>query len=56
MLAIFPLFATAGIAESASGSHPKTWVDGMAGWHQGLIVLGSVSAIIIAGRVVFRPC
>ena len=32
-----------------------TWVDGEPGWLKGLIVLGSIAAVIIVGRLLIRP-
>lgn len=52
MLAIFPLFATIQVTE---GNGAASWVTGMPGWLRGLVVLGSVMAIIIAGRLLIRP-
>jgi CPA2 family monovalent cation:H+ antiporter-2 len=55
MLAFFPLLATASPAVSADAHHTKTLVDGLPGWSQTLIVLGSVVVIIVAGRFLIRP-
>jgi monovalent cation:proton antiporter-2 (CPA2) family protein len=46
MLALFPLLAVN--KSAASSSH--TFVSGLPGWLHGLVVLGSVAAIIILGR------
>ncbi len=55
MLALFPLLAIAP-PEIAPGEHPaKTLVDGLPGWAQTLVVLGSVAVIILAGRFLIRP-
>lgn len=48
MLALFPLLAVKGSASGQSSAH--TLVSGLPGWQHGLVVLGSVAAIIIAGR------
>ena len=56
MLAIFPLLATLEIIKPDEASHnATTWVDGQPAWIQTLIVLGSVAAIIAAGRLLIRP-
>lgn len=56
MLAIFPLLATLAV-DTTSNIHEATttWVDGQPAWIQTLIVLGSVVAIIVAGRLLIRP-
>jgi monovalent cation:proton antiporter-2 (CPA2) family protein len=54
ILAILPLFGK--IASGTAGiEHSETWVDGKPGWLQGLIVLGSIAAIIVVGRLLIRP-
>lgn len=59
MLAIFPLLATHSGAAGAHGGgdhgHGTTWVEGLPGWGQTLVVLGAVAAIIIGGRFIMRP-
>jgi monovalent cation:proton antiporter-2 (CPA2) family protein len=55
MLAIFPLLATFKPEAVADEHHTKTLVEGLAGWIQTLIVLGSVAVIILAGRFLIRP-
>jgi len=55
MLAIFPLLATFKPEAVAGEHHTKTLVEGLAGWIQTLIVLGSVAVIILAGRFLIRP-
>jgi len=56
MLAVLPLLAIAGAGggqaqETAHGSG----ISALPGWQQGLIVVGLIAAIIVAGRVVMRP-
>jgi monovalent cation:proton antiporter-2 (CPA2) family protein len=53
MLALFPLLASN--PDTESGHTADTLVSGLPGWLQTLVVLGSVGAIIIAGRFLVRP-
>ncbi len=53
IFAILPLFSTSG--KAAGVAKNLTWVDGEPGWLKGLIVLGSIAAIIIVGRLLIRP-
>lgn len=55
MLALFPLLATKAPATSNTEHTVTTLVDGLPGWAQTGIVLGSVVAIILAGRFLVRP-
>jgi CPA2 family monovalent cation:H+ antiporter-2 len=55
MLALFPLLAVSEPAVVAGEHHSKTLVDGLPGWAQTLVVLGSVVTIIVAGRFLVRP-
>lgn len=55
MLAFFPLLATAPMQESTAGHEGFSWVTGQPPLVQTLIVLGSVAAIIAAGRLLMRP-
>jgi monovalent cation:proton antiporter-2 (CPA2) family protein len=55
MLALFPLLATLAPAAGPSADHASTLVDGIPGWAQTLVVLGSVAIIILAGRFLVRP-
>jgi monovalent cation:proton antiporter-2 (CPA2) family protein len=55
ILAILPLFGKITSGSTAGIEHSMTWVDGKPGWLQGLIVLGSIAAIIIVGRILIRP-
>lgn len=55
MLALFPLLAVHAPAADSAEHARTTLVDGMPGWAQTLIVLGSVIAIILAGRFLVRP-
>lgn len=54
ILAILPLFSKITSGNTAVISH-NSWVDGEAGWLQGLVVLGSIAAIIVVGRLLIRP-
>jgi len=55
MLAVFPLLATFKPEAVVDEHHTKTLVEGLPGWIQTLIVLGSVAVIILAGRFLVRP-
>ncbi|HYH13866.1 MAG TPA: monovalent cation:proton antiporter-2 (CPA2) family protein, partial [Flavisolibacter sp.] len=56
MLALFPLLATLPHQGSGTDSHTTTtWIQGQPGWLQGLIVLGAITLIIVAGRLLVRP-
>lgn len=55
MLALFPLLSTLGSSNEGEEHHAKTLVDNLLGWAQTLAVLGSVVAIILAGRFLVRP-
>ena len=55
ILAILPLFGKITSGSTAGVQHSMTWVDGKPGWLQGLIVLGSIAAVIAAGRLLIRP-
>ncbi|MGN6297977.1 MAG: monovalent cation:proton antiporter-2 (CPA2) family protein [Ginsengibacter sp.] len=55
ILAILPLFGKMAPGSTAGVEHSMTWVDGKPGWLQGLIVFGSIAAIIVVGRLLIRP-
>jgi monovalent cation:proton antiporter-2 (CPA2) family protein len=55
ILAVLPLFGKITSGNAAAITHNVTWVDGKPGWLQGLIVFGSIAAIIIVGRILIRP-
>ncbi len=55
MLAFLPLLATEAKVTSDDHHAVSTWVDGLSGWLQTLFVLGSVAAIIVAGRYLIKP-
>jgi monovalent cation:proton antiporter-2 (CPA2) family protein len=55
ILAILPLFSKVTSGKAAEALKETTWVDGEPGWLKGLIVLGSIAAIIIIGRLLIRP-
>ncbi len=55
MLALFPLLATLPPESVSDAHHTKTLVDGLPGWTHTFVVIGSVAAIIIAGRFLIRP-
>jgi monovalent cation:H+ antiporter-2, CPA2 family len=54
MLALFPLLAI--YTPAATDDHAATtWVSGLAGWLQAVIVLASVISIVVAGRFLISP-
>jgi monovalent cation:H+ antiporter-2, CPA2 family len=56
MLALFPLLATYDPPPTDDAvHHSKTLVDGLPGWGQTLVVIGSVAFIILAGRFIIKP-
>jgi monovalent cation:proton antiporter-2 (CPA2) family protein len=55
ILAILPLFGKIASGSTAVIERSETWVDGKPGWLQGLIVFGSIAAIIVVGRLLIRP-
>lgn len=55
MLALFPLLATGTTTGTGDDHSHDTWVASLPGWGQTLVVLGSVAAIVIAGRYLIRP-
>jgi monovalent cation:proton antiporter-2 (CPA2) family protein len=61
MLAILPLLAPGGARHGGEGGgthgaeHGTTWVEGIPGWAETLVVLGAVAAIVLVGRFLLRP-
>ena len=60
LLALLPLLAVHGAFGSAAapagmGEHGSTWIEGLPGWAQTLLVLGSVVGLILGGRFLIRP-
>ncbi len=58
MLAVFPMLAVAGASTGGhGGGHDQTWLESLhlPGWAETLVVLGAVSAVIIAGQLLARP-
>jgi monovalent cation:proton antiporter-2 (CPA2) family protein len=56
ILAIFPLLVSYAVTtKEAADKGPVTWVDGQPAWIHTLIVLASVVAIIVVGRLLLRP-
>ena len=59
MLALFPLLVVGGHGATATGadaaSHDVSWVGGLPGWAQTIVVIGAVCAIVLAGRYLVRP-
>ncbi len=55
MLALFPLLATLPPVSDPEAHAATTWVQGQPIWIHALIVLGSVTGIIVGGRLLVRP-
>jgi len=66
ILAMMPLLAVAGASGygeahaggsggEQGGGHAETWVAGLPGWAETLVVLGAVAFIILAGRFLLQP-
>jgi monovalent cation:H+ antiporter-2, CPA2 family len=55
MLALFPLLAIFEPVTDEKAAHHTTLVSNLPGWGETLVVLGSVAAIIVAGRFLVRP-
>jgi Kef-type K+ transport system membrane component KefB/Trk K+ transport system NAD-binding subunit len=59
MLAIMPLLAVhatgAGSESAGHATAPATWVDALPGWAHTLVVLGAITAIVVAGLFLVRP-
>jgi len=52
MLAVFPLLASggAGTNPAAAQEHGASWVEGLPGWAETLVVLAAVGFVVLAGR------
>ncbi len=56
ILALLPLLAITGAAEHGdAGEQDHTWVAGLPGWAETLVVLAAVLGIILAGRFLLQP-
>jgi monovalent cation:proton antiporter-2 (CPA2) family protein len=65
ILAVLPLLALGGVGvgdDHGGGGHGAdsheaavTWMSGLPGWGRGLVVLGVVAGIILAGRTILPP-
>lgn len=55
MLALFPLLATLAVTRTADGHEVSNWVASTAPWLHAVVVLGSIAAIIVLGRLAVRP-
>lgn len=55
MLALLPLLAVAGAGHGGPNSHQGGGLGHLPGWQQGVIILGVIAAIIVAGRYLMRP-
>jgi monovalent cation:proton antiporter-2 (CPA2) family protein len=54
ILALFPLLATLEVHHAAD-SHGTSLVAGLPAWQHGLVVLGAIAAVILAGRLGVGP-
>ena len=54
IIALLPLLAVSELQNITTESS-LTWVEGKAGWLKAIIVLGVISGVIIAGRLLIRP-
>jgi CPA2 family monovalent cation:H+ antiporter-2 len=54
ILAVLPLLAPPGAA-AHGGGHDETWVAGLPGWAETLVVLAAVLVIVLAGRYLLQP-
>jgi CPA2 family monovalent cation:H+ antiporter-2 len=54
ILALFPLLATLEV-HHAEASHGTSLVAGLPAWQHGLVVLGAIAAVILAGRLGVGP-
>jgi monovalent cation:proton antiporter-2 (CPA2) family protein len=56
ILAVLPLLAAAEASGHLAGEeHDTTWVAGLPGWAETLVVLAAVLAIVLAGRFLLQP-
>lgn len=60
MLALIPLLAIPELAVQDAlrvddGHHSLSLVSGLSGWLYGLVVIASIAAVVVAGRVLSRP-
>jgi monovalent cation:proton antiporter-2 (CPA2) family protein len=57
VLALLPLLATRASAghKAVSDGHDTTWVAGLPGWGETLVVLAAVTVIVLAGRFLLQP-
>ena len=57
ILAILPLLATARVTVQAGDEegHGTTWVEGLPGWAETLVVFAAVAVIILFGRYLLQP-
>ena len=55
ILALLPLLAPLGTAASGGDGHDETWVAGLPGWAETLVVLAAVLVIVLAGRYLLQP-
>ena len=55
ILALLPLLAPPGAAAPGGDGHDETWVAGLPGWAETLVVLAAVLVIVLAGRYLLQP-
>ena len=54
IIALLPLLAVAH-ADAGDGHGEETWVSGLPGYAQALVIVGVVAALIVGGRFLLRP-
>jgi monovalent cation:proton antiporter-2 (CPA2) family protein len=55
ILALLPLLAPPGAMAGGGDGHDDTWVAGLPGWAETLVVLAAVLLIVLAGRYLLQP-
>ena len=55
MLALLPLLAVHQVSHGAVDTHDGGGLGHLPGWLQGLVIIGVIAAIILAGRYLMRP-
>ena len=55
ILAVLPLLAPTGATVHDGDGHGETWVAGLPGWAETLVVLAAVLVIVLAGRYLLQP-
>ncbi len=55
MIALLPLLAIQGAGHGEANANHGGGLDHLPGWLQGLVILGVIAAIVLAGRYLMRP-